>query len=177
MAMSDATIDRLQEGFDHVQLSPSDGGVVELIVLRPREDEREVVAEAELRPGSGVVGDRWSPGAPGSPETEVTVMNARCIELLAGDRDRWPLAGDQLYVDLDLSESNLPSGSRLRIGTSLLEVSEKPHRGCSKFSARFGADALRFVNSTLGRTNRLRGLNARVVEGGAVRCGDSVTKV
>lgn len=175
--MSDTTIDRLHEGLDHVRRSPSDEGVVEMIVRRPREDEREVVAEAKLEPGSGVVGDRWSTGAPGSPKTEVTVMNARCIELLAEDRDRWPLAGDQLYVDLDLSESNLPPGSRLRIGTSVLEVSEKPHRGCSKFAARFGADALRFVNSALGRANRLRGLNARVVQGGAVRRGDSVTKV
>jgi MOSC domain-containing protein YiiM len=177
MAMSDTAIDRLQEGLDHVLRAPCDEGVVEMVVRRPREDEREVVAEAELRPGSGVVGDRWSPDAPGSPETEVTVMSARCIALLARDRDRWPLAGDQLYVDLDLGESNLPPGSRLRIGTSVLEVSEKPHRGCSKFSDRFGEDALRFVNSTLGRANRLRGLNARVVQGGIVRRGDLVTKV
>jgi MOSC domain-containing protein YiiM len=177
MAMSDTAIDRLQEGLDHVLRSPSDEGVVEMVVRRPREDEREVVAEAELRPGSGVVGDRWSPDASGSPETEVTVMSARCIALLAQDRGRWALAGDQLYVDLDLGESNLPPGSRLRIGTSVLEVSEKPHRGCSKFSDRFGEDALRFVNSTLGRANRLRGLNARVIKGGIVRRGDLVTKV
>ena len=137
---------------------------LEMVVRRPAEDEREVVTEARIEPGRGLVGDSWSSRAKVSPEAEVTLMNARCIALLAGSRDRWPLAGDQLYVDLDLSELNLPAGSRLRVGEAVLEVSAKPHRGCAKFAARFGDEALRFVNSEPARAARLRGLNARVVE-------------
>lgn len=174
--MPETTIDALQEGLGHVLGSPPDQGVVEMVVRRPEEDEREVVAEARIEPGEGVVGDRWVAQPAPSPEAEVTLMNARCVELLAGSRDRWPLAGDQLYVDLDLGESNLPPGTRLRVGTALLEVSEKPHRGCAKFSSRFGAEALRFVNSAEGRAARLRGVNAKVVEAGVVREGDAVSK-
>ena len=174
--MAETTIDTLQEGLTHVLGSPPDEGVVAMVVRRPAEDEREVVAEARIEPGSGVVGDRWRSQSKRSSDAEVTLMNARCVALLAGERDRWALAGDQLYVDLDLSESNLPPGSRLRVGAALLEVSEKPHRGCAKFSARFGAEALRFVNSPEGRAARLRGINARVVEGGVVREGDVVAK-
>ena len=174
--MAETTIDTLQAGLAHVLGSPPDEGVVEMVVRRPAEDEREVVAEALVEPGSGVAGDRWGSQPKRSPEAEITLMNSRCVELLAGGRDRWALAGDQLYVDLDLSESNLPPGSRLRVGSALLEVSEKPHRGCAKFSARFGAEAFRFVNSPDGRAARLRGVNVRVVEGGTVREGDAVAK-
>jgi hypothetical protein len=174
--MPETTIDTLQAGLAHVLGSPPDEGVVEMVVRRPAEDEREVVAEALVEPGSGLVGDRWVSQPKRSSEAEITLMNARCVELLAGGRDRWALAGDQLYVDLDLSESNLPPGSRLRVGSALVEVSEKPHRGCAKFSARFGAEALRFVNSPEGRAARLRGVNVRVVEGGTVRVGDAVAK-
>jgi hypothetical protein len=169
-------VDELRAGLAHILGSPRDEGSVEMVVRRPVEDEREVVTEARIEPGRGVAGDRWVSEPTPSPEAEVTLMNARCVALLAGDVERWPLAGDQLYVDMDLSEENLPAGSRLRIGSAILEVSAKPHRGCSKFSSRFGADALRFVNSEEGRAARLRGLNARVVEGGVVRTGDAVTK-
>lgn len=148
-----------------------------MVVRRPAEDEREVVTEARIEPAHGVVGDSWRSRRSPNPDAEVTLMNARCIALLAGDVDRWPLAGDQLLVDMDLSLANLPPGSRLLIGSALLEASAKPHRGCAKFSARFGAGALRFVNSEEGRAARLRGLNARVVEGGSVRVGDAVVKV
>ena len=103
-------------------------------------------------------------------------MNARATDLFAGERDRWPLAGDQLYVDLDISEDNLPSGTRLRMGGAVIEISEEPHTGCAKFSERFGMDAARFVNSPEGRTLRLRGLNARVVQPGAISVGDTVAK-
>lgn len=146
-----------------------------MVVRRPAEDEREVVTEARIEPGHGVVGDSWSSRQHPSREAEVTLMNARRIAL-AGDVDRWPLAGDQLLVDMDLSLASLPPGSRLRIGGVLLEASAKPHTGCSKFSARFGAEALRFVNSEEGRAARLRGVNVRVIGGGSVRVGDSVAK-
>jgi hypothetical protein len=175
--MSVLGIDELQEGLTHILGSPRDGGRLEMVVRRPVEDEREIVSEARIEPGLGVVGDRWVSEPKPSPEAEVTLMNARCIALLAGDVDRWPLAGDQLYVDLDLGQENLPPGSRLRIGDVVLEVSAKPHTGCAKFSSRFGPEALRFVNSVEGRAARLRGLNARVVDGGTVHPGDTVSKI
>jgi MOSC domain-containing protein YiiM len=139
-------------------------------------DAREIVTSARIEPGLGLDGDSWRSRPHPSSEAEITLMNARCVALLAGDVDRWPLAGDQLYVDLDLSVTNLPAGSQLRIGTVLLEVSARPHTGCSKFSARFGDEALAFVNSDVGKAMRLRGMNCRVVEGGLVRAGDRVTK-
>ena len=160
----------------HVLGSPREAGTLEMVVRRPAEGERDVVAEARIEPGRGLLGDRWIDRPSPSPDAEVTLMNARCIALLAGDTGRWPLAGDQLYVDLDLGQDNLPPGSRLRIGSVVLEVSAKPHRGCAKFAARFGTDALRLVNSERGRAARLRGLNARVVAGGTVRVGDAVEK-
>lgn len=170
-------LDELQEGLAHILGSPRDEGRLGMVVRRPAEDEREVVTEARIEPGHGVVGDSWSSRRSPNPDAEVTLMNARCIALLAGDVDRWPLAGDQLLIDMDLSLANLPPGSRLRIGGVLLETSAKPHTGCPKFSARFGVEALRFVSSDEGRAARLRGLNARVAEGGTVRVGDAVVKL
>ena len=145
---------------------------------RPAEGERELLEAAELDREVGVVGDRWSAGrtngrAP-NPATQVTLMSARAAALVARTRDRWPLAGDQLYVDLDISEENLPAGTRLRLGSAVLEISHEPHTGCKKFVARFGMDAMLFVNSPVGRALRLRGVNARVVEPGTVSLGDAV---
>lgn len=170
-------IDELNAGLASIAGSPPDEGRLEMVVRRPAEHEREVVTEARIEPGRGLVGDSWSSRAKVSPEAEVTLMNARCTALLAGTKERWPLAGDQLYVDLDLSERNLPPGSRLRVGEAVLEVSAKPHRGCAKFAARFGDEALGFVNSEQGRAARLRGLNARVVAAGTIRVGDVAAKV
>jgi MOSC domain-containing protein YiiM len=174
--MSQPDTAALLEGLPHIAGSPRDDGTVEMIVRRPTVDEREVVASAQVEPGRGLEGDSWGSRPHPSSDAEITLMNARCVALLAGDVDRWPLAGDQLYVDMDISLENLPAGSRLRIGTVLLEVSDKPHTGCSKFSARFGEEALAFVNSDEGRAMRLRGMNCRVIEGGMVRAGDRLTK-
>ena len=165
-----------EEGLAHILGSPRDSGTVELIVRRPTVDAREVVASARIEPGSGLEGDSWGARPHPSLEAEITVMNARCVAILAGDAERWPLAGDQLYVDMDIGVENLPPGSRMRVGTALLEVSARPHTGCTKFSARFGDEALAFVNSDVGKTMRLRGMNCRVVEGGEVSTGDRVTK-
>ena len=104
-------------------------------------------------------------------------MNARTVALVAGDRERWPLAGDQLYVDLDLSPENLPPGARLEVGTAVVEISDVPHTGCAKFTERFGSAAIRFVNGSSGRAHRLRGVNARVVQNGVVRPGDPIRKL
>ena len=166
---------------EDIRGAPADDGRLELIVRRPATDEREVVGEARLDPELGLVGDRW--GAQDARSTPVflgaqlTLMGTRTLAAIEPDRARWPLAGDQLYVDLDLSTDNLPPGTRLAIGSAIIDVSETPHTGCSKFSARFGGDTQRWVNSEFGRANRLRGLNARIVEAGTVRVGDRIRKV
>jgi len=178
------TLDELTTAIDHIRQSPSDRGMLELIVRRPAVDQREVVEVGELDPDIGLVGDTWSlrpssqmPDESPHPDMQLNIMNARCIDVIAGGRDRWPLAGDQLYLDLDLSPENLPAGTRLQIGSGVIEVTDQPHNGCQKFSQRFGVDALRFVNSELGRSVRARGINAKVVEGGTIRQGDRVTRL
>jgi hypothetical protein len=183
MAAEGRGMDELSAGLDEVRRAPRDQGRLELIVRRPRVGGREVVEEAALDPAEGVVGDGWlrrgdsySRG-PSDPAVQVTIMNARAAALVAGPRDRWPLAGDQLYVDFDLSQENLPAGTHLAVGSALLEVSAKPHTGCGKFVTRFGVDAMKFVNSPVGRSLNLRGINARVVEAGTVRVGDPVRKL
>ncbi|HET9509130.1 MAG TPA: MOSC domain-containing protein [Gaiellaceae bacterium] len=175
------TTAELEAGLEHVRGAPADVGRVELVLRRPTEGEREILEAAELTPEDGVVGDRWSRGRrhrPPNPETQLTLMSARAAELVsAGQRQRWALAGDQLYVDLDLSEANLPTGTRLAVGSAVVELTPPPHTGCKKFVQRFGLDAMRFVNSPEGRSLRLRGANARVVERGLVRPGDEIRKL
>jgi len=175
------TTDELLAGLASMGQSPRDRGVLELIVRRPRIGERQVVDEAELDVARGLVGDNWhergsSRTADGSahPEMQINIMNSRVVDLVATTRERWPLAGDQFFIDLDLSESNVPPGTRLRFGTAILEVTAQPHTGCEKFVQRFGLEAMKFVNSPLGRQLRLRGVNARVVQAGTVRAGDLV---
>lgn len=182
--MRRAIPDELTSGLAEIRRSPADDGTLELIVRRPAESEREVLEEGLLDLEVGLVGDSWhvrgssrTPDGSANPLAQLTLMNVRTIALLAGDRERWPLAGDQLFVDLDLSIENLPPETRLAVGDAVVEVTAEPHTGCAKFSARFGSDALRFVNSPDGRALRLRGLNARVVEPGTVRPGDSVRKL
>ena len=175
------SISELEAGIDDVINAPAESGVLSLIVRRPQVDQRETVEVGELDPTEGLVGDSWRlrsrrPSGQADPFNQITVMNTRVVALVAGDRSRWPLAGDQLYVDLDISQDNLPAGSRLQVGEAVIEVSAKPHTGCQKFSARFGVDALRFVNSEAGRKLRLRGLNASVVVPGTIRQGDPVRR-
>jgi MOSC domain-containing protein YiiM len=170
----------LEAGVEDIRRSPPDVGRVELIVRRPAEDEREVLEEATLDSHHGLVGDTWlvrdDHGGPDA-DAQLTVMNARAALLVAGEAARWQLAGDQLYVDLDLSVDNVPVGTRLELGSAVIEVTAKPHLGCQKFSARFGRDALNLVNSPVGRRLRLRGANARVVRPGTVRVGDVIRKL
>jgi hypothetical protein len=174
----------LEAGVDMVRDAAKDDGLVELIVARPEVEARTVLDQATLDERQGLVGDNWlprgnrrTPDGAADPEAQVTLMNARAAALIAGDRARWPLAGDQLYVDFNLGIANLPPGSQLAIGDALIEVSAKPHTGCAKFRARFGPDALRLVNSPVGRELNLRGINARVIRGGSIRVGDAVRKV
>ena len=179
------TTEELEAGLDEIRRAPADEGTVELIVRRPAEGEREVLAEGVLDLSEGLVGDRWSAHRSsrtpdGSPNvaTQLTLMNARVVDLVAAsDRKRWALAGDQLYVDFDISVANLPPGTRLALGSAVIEVTPEPHTGCVKFHARFGGDAHRFVNTKQHRHLRLRGLNAKVVEPGTVSTGDTIRKL
>jgi hypothetical protein len=175
--------DRLVAGLGQIRASPRDGGRLVLIVRRPAVGERDQPPEAVLDQVAGLNGDNWlTRGSSGTPDgsadlqRQVTVMNARVAELVAGGTDRMPLCGDQLYLDLDLSLDNLPAGSLLAVGQVVLQVSEAPHLGCSKFVERFGTEAMRFVNSRVGRQLRLRGMNTRVMESGTVRLGDLAVK-
>ena len=175
---------QLDAGLDHIRQSPTDGGALVHIVRRPAVGRREVLESATLNFEEGLVGDTWvvrgshrTRDGSRHPDMQLNVMNARAAALIAQTPERWGLAGDQLYVDLDLSETNLPAGTRLRIGSAVIEVTAEPHTGCGKFVQRFGVDAQKFVNGPVGRSLRLRGLNARVVTEGTVTTGDSVTKV
>ena len=179
------TTEELEAGLNEVLRAPASEGIVQLIVRRPAENERQVLEEGELDLVDGLVGDTWrirgskrTPDGSAHPDMQLNVMSARVVSLVAaGDRERWALAGDQLYVDLDLSETNLPPGTRLALGSAVIEVTDQPHTGCAKFSARFGPAAHTFVNTKAHRHLRLRGLNAKVVQAGTVRAGDTIHKL
>jgi hypothetical protein len=177
-------MEELHAGLDGIRQSPKDEGVLELIVRRPRVGEREVLDEGQLDLVDGLVGDTWSTrGSRRSkdglahPDMQLNIMNARVIALVAQDRERWHLAGDQLFMDLDLSAENLPPGTRLAVGSAVIEVTAEPHTGCQKFVSRFGLDAMKFVNSPVGRELNLRGINARVVQAGTIRVRDVAKKL
>jgi hypothetical protein len=184
MPVTHLTASELEAGLDEIRRSPTDRGVVEMIVRRPQVGAREVIEEGQLDLDEGLVGDSWklrtsrrtADGAP-HPDMQLNLMNSRVVALVSQDRSRWHLAGDQLFVDLDLSEANLPPGTRLAIGAAIIEVTAEPHTGCSKFVERFGADAMRFVNSREWKDLHLRGINARVVTPGALRVGDTINKL
>lgn len=178
------TMEELERGLDHICQSPKDEGVLELIVRRPQVNEREVLVEGELSLVEGLVGDSWntrgsSRTSDGSAhkEMQLNIMNSRVSALVAQGKDRWKLAGDQLYIDMDLSAENLPAGTRLAVGSAVIEISALPHTGCKKFVSRFGLDAMKFVNSALGQQLHLRGVNAKVLRGGVIRVGDIVRKI
>lgn len=165
-----------------LEASPRDHGSVVMLCIRPAVDERTELPEAELTPEAGMVGDRWAStckrrGPDGAPlrDVQLTLMSTRVLQAIEAPRPRWSLAGDQVYVDLDLGEENLPVGTRLRLGTAEVEITAEPHLGCRKFAQRFGQDAVRFVSSEL--TQRRRGVYARVTRPGTVRVGDRVVKI
>ena len=168
----------LTAGLERIRNAPSEEGTLELIACRPAVNERLELAIAELDIARGLVADSWcTRGSSPNPKSQVTVMNSRAAQLFARDRSRWSLAGDQLYVDFDLRQSNVPPGTKLAIGSAIIEVTDQPHLGCLKFTARFGAAARELVNSPDGTSLNLRGINTRVVRAGTVHMGDAVRKL
>ena len=180
--MEHLTHEQLQAGLAEIKASPNDQGRLEMIVIRPATDQRRMLESCQLTRARGCEGDHWyqrclDAGKTPDPQTQLTLINARCAELVSGDRERWPLAGDQLFVDLNLSEANLGVGARLAIGDVVVEITAEPHTGCSKFAARFGVDALKFVNMGEGAQLKLRGIYAMVVTEGEVHRGDEIRKL
>ena len=178
------TTAELDAGLDAIRASPREAGVLEMIVRRPAVGVREILEEGELDLARGLVGDTWhtrgsrrTPDGSPHPDMQLNIMGSRAAALVAQRKDRWALAGDQLFVDLDLSEKNVPAGTRLAVGSAVLEVTAQPHTGCQKFVERFGREAMMFVNSPIGRELHLRGINARVVQPGVIRVGDVVRKI
>lgn len=183
-AVTHPGIEELNAGLDYIRRSPAETGTLLKVVQRPAVGRRKTVAEGRLDVDGGLIGDSWkdrgsSSTADGSanPAAQITIINSRALHLMAQSEDRWPLAGDQLVIDIDMSEANLPPGTRLAIGSAVLEISAEPHTGCVKFAHRFGNAALRFVGTPTGRGLRLRGANTRVVQSGTIRAGDVVAKV
>jgi hypothetical protein len=182
--MKHLTMEELEAGLALIRRSPADEGVLDLIVRRPRVNEREVLDEGMLDLKDGLIGDSWkfrgssrTPDNSPHPDAQINVMNSRVISLIAQEREHWPLAGDQLFLDLNLGLENLPAGTQLAVGSAIIEVTPLPHTGCQKFIARFGLDAMKFVNSKVGRELCLRGINAKVVQAGAIRTGQVVKKL
>jgi len=182
--MKQLTTRELEAGLEEIARSPKDQGVLEMIVRRPQVGEREILQEGQLDLADGLVGDSWkrrssrrtADGTP-HPDMQLNLMNSRVVALVSQDRSRWHLAGDQLFVDFDLSAANVPIGTKLAIGSAVIEVTAQPHTGCGKFVERFGLDAMKFVNSPEREHLHLRGINARVVRAGVMRVGDTISKL
>ena len=175
--------DELEAGLPEILASPKDDGIVSMIVRRPDTDQREVLDSGELDVAEGLVGDNWrsrgsrtTDDGSAHPEMQLNLMNTRVISLVARSRERWAPAGDQFFVDLDLAKENLPVGTRLAMGSAIIEVTAVPHLGCKKFTARFGLEAMKFVNSRRGKELCLRGINAKVVQAGRISTGDRIRR-
>ncbi len=178
------TFDELMGAWADIDPSPTESGTVEMIVRRPETESREHIQEGELSTVDGLVGDNWlargsssTPDGSAHPEAQITLMSTRIIDIIAQDKDNWDLAGDQFFVDFDLSMDNLPTGSKIQVGSAILEISEKPHTGCAKFAKRYGASARKFVMTDEGKQARLRGVNARVIQAGTVKVNDIIKKL
>lgn len=177
-------ISELELGIDEIKASPKDNGVLEMIVRRPETETRKIIQAGVISAENGLEGDNWKargssamPDGSADPEAQITLMNSRVIQLLSGDKENWQWAGDQLFVDMDLSIENLPPHSRIQVGSAILEISAKPHTGCKKFSSRFGVEALAFISTPLGKALRMRGVNAKVIQAGQIKVGDTVKKI
>ena len=178
------TTQQLEDGLEHIKNSPKDITLIDMIVCRPNEGDRKMLQEGYLDKEKGLVGDNWLERgslktADGSshPEMQLNIMNSRSISLIAQQKDRWPLAGDQLFIDINLTDKNIPAGTKLSVGQAIVEVTAIPHNGCKKFTDRFGIDAVKFVNSSIGKELHLRGVNAKIIKSGIIKVGDMVKKI
>jgi MOSC domain-containing protein YiiM len=177
-------LEELEAGLETIRQSPKDEGRLEFIVRRPLTGERDVLEAGQLDVAQGLVGDDWAKrpstrttdGTP-HPDMQITIMNTRLMALMAQEKSQWELAGDQLFMDLDLSAANLPTGTKLSLGETVIEITDQPHTGCVKFSGRFGLDALKFISSPAGKELRLRGIYAKIIQPGIIRVGDVVKKM
>ena len=174
----------LEAQLPEIQAAPKLRGSLDLIVIRPAVDQRKVLKSAELCLERGLIGDSWITRSSRhtsdkSPwiEMQLNIMSSRVIQAVTGDLKRWPLAGDQLFIDLDLSLENLPIGSQISIGETIIEVTAPPHTACKKFRVRYGDDAFRFINNPATKNMRLRGLNAKIIRGGTIESGSIVHKL
>ena len=174
----------LEAGLEQIRNSPKNQSVLDMIVSRPEEDAREIMELADLDVVVGLVGDTWqdrpsarSGDGKAHPDMQITLMNSRVADLVAQSKERWPMSGDQLFADLDLSKTNVPPGTRISVGKAVLEATDQPHTGCKKFASRFGVDALKFISSPATEVLQLRGINLKVVEGGEIKPGDIVKKL
>jgi hypothetical protein len=169
------TFEELEASFQALPPAGIGRGQLHLIVVRTGGGAHTTPAQVAISPKRGLDGDRWSKTPKREVDGQVSLMDARVASLLVGgERDRLHLPGDNFHVDLDLGEAALPVGSQLRLGTALLEITALPHAGCAKFRARFGDDALRWVNHRSFRARRLRGVFCRILEGGVASLGDAI---
>lgn len=176
--------EEVEAGVENIKESPKNNGVLQLIVRRPETETREIISTGKINFENGLEGDNWKPRGSrhtpdnsADPEAQITLMNSRVIDLLANDKENWQLAGDQLFVNMDLSIENLPPLSQIQMGSAILEISAKPHTGCKKFSGRFGIEALVFISTPLGKSLRMRGVNAKVIQAGEIHVGDVIRRV
>jgi hypothetical protein len=182
--MKHLSYEEIEARLPFISASPKDKAALDLIVIRPKENERKVLQEGMLSTTDGLEGDMWK-GRPSSrtpdksahPDMQLNIMNSRIIDVIAQEKERWQLAGDQLFVDLDLSKENLPAGTQLKVGDAIIEVTAQPHLGCKKFVSRFGLDAMKFVNSEIGKKHQLRGINAKVIKSGKIKLGDLMERI
>lgn len=178
------TVETLETGLEIIRNSPQDNGTLEMIVVRPAKNQRSTLQECELSLKRGVEGDHWAngcwkslPDGSPDPDVQVTIMNSRCLKLISASSSQWPLAGDNLIVDMDLSVQNLQPGQKLSIGSAILEITSVPHTGCNNFKERFGIDSLKFISSKIGKELRLRGIYARIIRDGHIKVGDRLKKI
>jgi len=177
--MKFVTTDEINSNLSFILSSPKDVGKIESIIVRRRKNERELRKEVFLSPEKGVEGDRWydlSKGKP-DPRRQLTIINSRLIKLLAQSVERMQLAGDNLIIDLDISDANLPVGQRLTIGKVMVEITDVPHTGCSRFAERYGNDAVEFINAPERSSLRLRGVYAKFLNSGLIHVGDIIKKI
>lgn len=171
----------LETILEDVRNSPTEVGKILLIAVRPANGERLVVDQARMSTETGLEGDNWLDRSADkdnvSRHNQLTLMNSRFADAITPDGKGWELAGDQLYVDFDISLENAPAGTLLQVGGATIRISEEPHTGCAKFVRRFGREMLKMTQTDVGKDLRLRGVNASVIESGTVCTGDSIRRV